>query len=358
MNNRVEELDFLRGISIVGVVVIHVFSSFVYVMNSNPGLGIYGLVLSQWTRFSVPMFLFVSAASLTVTHSNDFNYSKFLLRRIRIILVPYFIWSLVFEFNKGNLDSFSIPALFNILSDLVQGNAASQYYFIPLVMQFYILYPLFLWISATRRGFAGTAILFAVVQVSAILLLTTIEESGIKFPHAMEGFFLQWIFYFVLGCLWWSLRQNDEGTNSPLLTGLLLVLALIILPLKFFLVVGMTGVPRNIINQETQYFRGEMLSFFALTLPLLWHLAEIVKHKGGTLIKSTLKALGRYSFGIYLVHLFFINSVISACMKADGDFMKCILLTLSIPLIIAISMALLWFLDRIPILRVASTLSR
>lgn len=360
MSNRVEELDLLRAISIIGVVIIHVFSNFVY-DGSHPGLAIYSLVLSQWARFSVPVFLFVSGASLTIAHSHNFNYRRFLLRRFRIILVPYFFWSLVFEFNKGNMNSFSFHGLSHILSDLVQGNSPSEYYFIPMIMQFYLLYPLFLRVSAIKKELALVTILFAVIQILAIFIDTVLETSyGAKPPHAIEGFFPLWIFYFALGCLWWSLRQNFESASPPqlLLKILLIVFSLTILPFKFLFVVGMIGAPRYVINQETQYFRGEMLSFFVLSLPLLWYFAEAIKCKGGFWFKSTLKVLGRYSFGIYLVHLLFINFVISVSMKADNDFLECILLTLGVPFVVGVSMALLWFLEKIPIFCEISTLVR
>lgn len=94
-NSRNKALEYIRGIAMLGVVGIHTGA---YSL-SNPNLNEHLFALLEIvTRFSIPVFFFISAFGLFYKQdlSNSFEYRTFLLRRSRGVLVPYFLWSAIY----------------------------------------------------------------------------------------------------------------------------------------------------------------------------------------------------------------------------------------------------------------------
>lgn len=195
MNKKLIELDYVRAISMLGVIVIHVTSSFVYAQSNlsvggmNPAF-----ILNQIVRFAVPMFVLLSGLSLGFSHSYT-GYLPFLKSRCVKIVIPYLIWSalywLAYHRSEG-IEAFARA--------LLQGSAASHLYFIVIMIQLYLLYPL-LKRLVERRPFLwlGSAFLISIVSQGAILLAGKgVIERG---PLLQNLWFLfpSWIFYFVLG---------------------------------------------------------------------------------------------------------------------------------------------------------------
>ena len=93
---RVPAIEYMRGISMLGVVGIHVGSQ--YLMN-NPTPNLQLLALYEIvTRFSVPIFFFISAFGLfyNLDLQEKFNYKNFMKRRFKTVLIPYLVWSIFY----------------------------------------------------------------------------------------------------------------------------------------------------------------------------------------------------------------------------------------------------------------------
>ena len=99
---RVPAIEYMRGISMLGVVGIHVGSQ--YLMN-NPTPNLQLLALYEIvTRFSVPIFFFISAFGLfyNLDLQEKFNYKNFMKRRFKTVLIPYFLYFALYN-NKSNV---------------------------------------------------------------------------------------------------------------------------------------------------------------------------------------------------------------------------------------------------------------
>lgn len=89
------------------------------------------------TRFSVPLFFLISGFVLELNYENHANYWQYLTKRLHRILIPYVFWSAVyffFVYNQHGADFFST---------LINGSASHQLYFIPALLVFYLIFPLF-----------------------------------------------------------------------------------------------------------------------------------------------------------------------------------------------------------------------
>ena len=145
---RLAAIEYIRGISMMGVIGIHIGSQ--YIM--NPAANIHLVALFEtFTRFSVPIFFFISAFGLfyNLNINAPFDFVSFTKRRLKTVLIPYLAWSLLYLLHDGLLYGVGFPDPLHLLSVLFFGNAKYQLYFMVILLWFYLLMPL--WIAIVRR---------------------------------------------------------------------------------------------------------------------------------------------------------------------------------------------------------------
>ena len=93
-------IEYIRGISMLGVIGIHVGSQ--YLMNPASNAHLTAL-FEIATRFSVPIFFFISAFGIFYNMDLDkpFSYRRFLQKRSRAVVLPYLVWSLFYLLHDG-----------------------------------------------------------------------------------------------------------------------------------------------------------------------------------------------------------------------------------------------------------------
>jgi len=68
---RINELDYLRGIAILGVVMVHVAGRGYFFSNPNPEMNV---VLDGLSRFCVSFFIFISGAAFSYNYHTREKY--------------------------------------------------------------------------------------------------------------------------------------------------------------------------------------------------------------------------------------------------------------------------------------------
>ena len=140
-------IEYIRGVSMLGVVAIHIGAQ--YLMNPTPNLHLIA-ILEIASRFSVPIFFFISAFGLfyKIDLTAPFEYGKFLWRRFKAVLLPYLIWSALYILHDNFFYGTGIPAPSKAAEILFFGLAKYQLYFLVILIWFYLLMPL--WIKITN----------------------------------------------------------------------------------------------------------------------------------------------------------------------------------------------------------------
>jgi probable poly-beta-1,6-N-acetyl-D-glucosamine export protein len=130
-------IDLLRVIAILAVVAIHTTTKTIQAVSGDLHLVPYSLFFNQTVRFAVPLFFLISGFVLELSSPPDLNYWAYLKKRLSRILVPYLFWSFVYYFfvYPGNISGFPHA--------LLAGTASYQLYFIPTLLVFYLIFPLF-----------------------------------------------------------------------------------------------------------------------------------------------------------------------------------------------------------------------
>lgn len=206
---RVESLDFARVLSMLSVIVIHVTAPY---MGWNSDVTICGMnlafLLNQACRFSVPLFILLSGAALGL-QEKAVQAVPFWKKRLVKVGVPYVVWFFIYELENH---AFSLSAYGQEISDasvsylrqFLLGQAAPHLYFISILLQLYLLYPLLE--KAIRKAPRKT--LWAAIAVTCIAqLLFDLGREGLQvLPSGLAPYwwmlFPVWLAYFVLGaCL-------------------------------------------------------------------------------------------------------------------------------------------------------------
>ena len=160
-------------------------------------------LIEQFIIFSIPSFLFVSGFFISVATGRQQSTVSWKLvgTRIKNLLIPYLIWSVVmltFDYLQGITYT---PG--EIILVLFTGRAADPFYFVPLLIQLYILSPLL--------------VPLARMHWKLLLVVTFLVEFGlraVRYPYILgaqssfldqltaltpSAFFATRIFWFALG---------------------------------------------------------------------------------------------------------------------------------------------------------------
>lgn len=156
------------------------------------------VLVNQWARFSVPLFLYLSAYGLA--QGARLGYLAFLQKRLPAILIPYFIFSaipLAMDFRNQSLAG--------VTRKLLTGTADYHLYFLVILAQCYLLFPLLLrFFDYSARAYAW--ITWALFGCVVLLLYKTTSEItlgalGLPHPGWHASFCIYWLPYFMLGLL-------------------------------------------------------------------------------------------------------------------------------------------------------------
>ncbi|MBR1578949.1 MAG: acyltransferase [Selenomonadaceae bacterium] len=318
---RLPAIEYMRGISMLGVIGIHIGSQYI----TNPLANVNLVALFEIvTRFAVPIFFFISAFGLFYRLDPDapFDYKNFMRRRFKTVLIPYLAWSLFYLLHDGLFYRVGFPAPDYLLKILFFGVAKYQLYFLVILLWFYALMPL--WIAIVRR--------ITPRGLFALLIVQTAFDYFSSYNHAFNAYvwslppddLLRWFLYFRLNWLvlhyvfifvlggWLAVRweQFDRFMRSNVKAiSIAFVATLIGMLAHYNYIVKVWGLPPeaaiNIAHQLSPigilYTIAASIFFFALFTTIDF----------GALSK-VLSMLGRHSYFAYLVHPLVITYLMQA----------------------------------------------
>ncbi len=163
---------------------------------------------------AVTGFFFLSGFKFTLNHSKDFNYTLFIVKRLRTIFLPYCVFSIIY-YLYGNVGSAPGLNFWDLFVSVVSGDAAGHLYFIIALLQFYILAPL--WLLFFKR-FSAKIILTS----SLIFTIALGFVFPVFFPYNFSNrFFVKYLLFWILGCYFGlnanKLRETAAKMFKPLL---------------------------------------------------------------------------------------------------------------------------------------------
>lgn len=281
---RLLELDYIRVIACFSVMLIHI--SAIGVTTYLP----YSLhlkvtiLINRSLSYAVPVFIFLSGFTSFYSYNKNFRYISFLKKKFQKILIPYFIWCLIYYFSyvAAGYNNFDIIYL---IKRLITGNMCYHLYFIIILVQLYLLSPIFNYVF---KKYNSQIILI----VSAIITLICVIKLKIQFS---DRIFLKYLIFFVLGI--YANKEYDNFVNivkkSRWYSGFLFFISSIIFSIAFYY--------KNYILMNYSRFAFSCISiFFIYNIGL--HLS-----KNNNKVYNIIKTLSKSSYYIYLMHPLFLS---------------------------------------------------
>jgi surface polysaccharide O-acyltransferase-like enzyme len=181
-------IHYLRIFACLLVIVIHVAATPSTLLPLNSPAQIVFLAVNQLSKAAVPIFVFISGFILSKLYkSTKIEVVPFWTARLPKIVSAYVIWSLIYYIAYTFKGIYPLELAF-ILKGLLYGTFVYHLYFMIIIIQFYILFPVLHNLSL-KMGRSKFLLASTILQLSFLAVL---------FPYKDRSF-LSYIIYFALG---------------------------------------------------------------------------------------------------------------------------------------------------------------
>lgn len=307
---KIMAIEYIRGISMLGVIGIHTGA---YSL-SNPKVNIHLFALLEiTTRFSVPIFFFVSAFGLFISQdlTAKLNYSNFIARRLRTVLLPYIVWSILYMIHytyvSGDFQIWRPPLVYEYA---LFGLASYQLYFLVILLWFYVLMPLWrLIVLSVINHPIRNLVIILLLQIafnyySSYMLHANTSNYYLNkaLSHRTSYWILHYVFIFLLGAVcavkYSDFQQVIKRHQEHIKAFFYATLAGILLFYYYLLYID-NYTPEAAVNIDHQLSPIGILYTLSTTLFLFIICNKDTLPQG---IKNILTSLGEHSYVVYLVH--------------------------------------------------------
>lgn len=292
------ELDIVRAAAILAVVLIHATADPTVELPTDSGSWMAYVAVNKLSNFAVPVFLLLSGLVLFYRYDGDWSGRqavKFYARRVKQIVIPYLIWSLFYYlYNQWVFDPANVRLdVADFASMLLWAETSYHLYFMIIIIQFYILFPILMSLCQRFPGFRLA--LFPIglaIQAACYAYSQWVEPI----PHSPS----LCVTYFGVFALGGFIGLYYERFDEWLRRSFLWVLPVAVLLGCSFMLLYQLELSQRMFFDNVWY---ELLftayaAFAALALIRFGQLLlERYKRLAGWLL-----SLGAVSFGIYLLH--------------------------------------------------------
>ncbi len=285
----INEVFWLRCIACLAVTLGHAIGNgfYFYLEPSIYHAGLYALHTAA--LFGVPVFVFISELLLANKYTEKVP-TRFMKRRVKILLFPYLVMSIVYALNS--IESWTLQGVISRLAmSIFLGDSAV--YFILIIFQFYFLHLLL-------RKYLDRLSAKLVISIALIInFLYLAFFNFVEAPDSAVGHFIWtkgywmpfagWIFYFVLG---FYCGRNYRYVLNTLKKKLVLMIP--ILALVIMLIMNTTF----LLDNDSK--RVDMLLYASSVIFFIIYISSHIKR-----VPKLVMFISNYSFSIFLLNLFY-----------------------------------------------------
>ncbi len=313
------EFQYFRAFAIIEIILYHAIARY-GTAELSPIQREILVIVSVSTWLAISQFVFISGLVLYNKYSRNFSVRGFCKKRVNSVLWPYLIFS-TFYFFYPIVGVLLVPAVYKNFSGLallslsgvqlfgaylisLATGGTSQMWFILLILQLYLLYPLIV-IVYNRTAKHPNVVIFALAMLFVVQILFIGFVSNIVGPFAARNLFVSWIFYFVLGIFvcdhYDSIKNRIARIRLLPLTTLVALTAVsygatnyhtILMPSSPVVYMWLLGI--------AQPLYGVLLIVFFLKICIQWR-------EPHSILTRSMERIGEDSFGIFLTHTFYLE---------------------------------------------------
>jgi surface polysaccharide O-acyltransferase-like enzyme len=365
---RIEEVTLLRAFAFLAVTLQHCIAEYIYRPDILQADSIMLAMLFHFTRFGTPTFVFLSGLILFYNYSEKLQYRSFIRKRFSDIYVPFLCWTFIYWVAVEGIFGGTLmqPSAWpNIFLQLIKPTNGYHLWFILMIFQFYLLFPLFSKAVAAFRerlnpdpeGRLFHRVAWASLALGllygALMWLSYYKMPG--WAASAGGFwaglityrtyyFVMYVFYFLMGsvCAFGIARFRTFVADAMGWAMIAFIGAYIWLGYD---VLRFSAERMNL--QVSNYLKPSTFVIIVSQLLLLYGLALMLQRRKGALYRI-LRFIGRHSFGGFLAHAFVLMlvGVVTRPMQLTGSHLPAALITFI--LVAAGAIGLSSLLDKLP----------
>lgn len=292
------ELDIVRGIAIAAVLIIHATASSRVELPLGSQSHTFYFAINNLSYFPVQAFVLLSGLVLFYSYSDNWSVRRipgFYRKRLQYILIPYLLWSCFYYlFDQWLNPEMTVHFSLSEYAKLLPWAEASYHlYFMAIIMQFYVLFPLLVTLVKLWRPLGRYLWLIGIVVQAAFSAYTQITNMSIPYGDRI------FITYFALFCIGGSIGIYYERFVGWLNRNIWWVTA----------ATAAAGFTFLLISLQAQYgypFQSWQFELLFTGYPALVAISFIWigRHWRASAPRwaGALSSLGAASFGIYFIH--------------------------------------------------------
>lgn len=286
IKQRILAMDVIRALAIIAVILIHVTGLMLSYSTFNTKVYMQSLMVNQLARFSVPAFIALSGIGISISYKKDQGYFKFLGHRLYKVVPRYIVWCIIYIciINK----SFNISSA---VSDILHGTAFYHLYFVPLIVEFYIIFPFVYKFIGSKSSLILNFI---------ITMFILIGLHNYVFPSSLESFLdrknmIDWIFYFSFGAFIGNNRNLFTEKIHKFRKVICIAFVLVVFGFIYEIIIN-TRMTKNI-DYTTTFLRPSVLIYSVILILFIFSI-----NWKNNLFMKIVQYISKSSYGIYLSH--------------------------------------------------------
>lgn len=315
---RLFEISLLNVFFCLLVVFVHASSKTVTDLDKSSWQYLAVMVPWRLSTFVVQGFIFLSGLKLFLNKSNGIAYGKFFAGRVRYIVLPYIAWVFIYYVYFCANDYFSFN-LSDFCRYVLVGNLVSPFYFVIVIIQFYLLTPL--WLRLIKKTDSAVLIVFS-LMITVILgqnlpNIINLFFSDVEFRYT-DRVFTTYLVYWVAGCyagLYYEKFKEILHKNRMIISIVFLAVSFCNAALSYLSFSGKRTV-YWLENVHIMYCICAILFFYAISLLFSTQSNTVPEkpQKFKTGVVGFINSIDKISYGIFLAHslvIFMINDFLA-----------------------------------------------
>ncbi|MED3726408.1 acyltransferase [Priestia filamentosa] len=294
---NINSIYFLRIFAMLMVILVHVTGAYTYTLLAGTGAYEKYHFINRIIRIEAGIFIVITGMVFFYNYINRpltiSLWKNYYIKRVSYILVPYLVWAIIYEIYShwGSMDTFNLQ---EALVRIARGESYYQLHFIFLIVQVYLVLPIFVYIAQKWMFFRKYMWLFGIaIEVCYSLLNSAYHFTTLNlFVDSLATFLLgAWI-----GVYYQELREKAFKKSNILLLIFTFAIGTITVILHYHIYTMQTlHLPAAIYNMCN-------LTFMVVGSYTAFLVAEMLAQKFSPKYMAIVKNIAVYSFGFYLIH--------------------------------------------------------
>lgn len=288
MNCREENIDSLRTLCALLVIILHVCATYLIANFTVFNVAFFTASSIQvFTRVAVPVFVLISGRYV-LSNWDGKSLSSFYKKRLPKVMIPFISWSIIYIFWRIFVEKSG--TFISIINDTLNGVPYIHLWFFYMIIGLYVVTPGIYKIKNkfSVKGFRNLG--FALLIVASI---SEFIQGVFSFKYIPVFYFVDYLGYYITG---YTLKDYKSKINPKIFLYIYIIL----------------GILRGILASLFQ-MKGSQLWMYMhtasnpLAIPAAIFLYLFFSNL--KLKKYRLASISKYTLGIYVIHMIFLSNI-------------------------------------------------